>query len=122
MSKLSESEEKFKQERDPEILLGDRRHPKGWKSMSLQEKYEFIATRRLAEDRQGVTSHSEIKETGILSISQYERRLGREVYSELGSLDTVAPKPGVFHRVHVRDLRGVRNVESKVQKTKETNE
>lgn len=97
-------------DQDPEFLLGERRHPRGWKSFTLEEKYEYIATRILAEDRHGTTSHQEIKESGILSVSQYERRKNREVYSEIGSLDTIKPTEGVFNRVHVRDIRGVRNI------------
>jgi hypothetical protein len=100
-------------ERDPEVLLGDRRHPRGWKSLSYEEQLEYIATRLLAEDRHGTTSHSDIKETGILSVSQYERRRNREVYTEQGHMDEVSTggrggsKEGVFSRVHTRDLRGV---------------
>lgn len=77
--------------------------------MTIEEQYEYIATRMLAEDRHGTTSHQEIKESGILSVSQYERRRNREVYSEQGSLDTIKPKAGVFSRTHVRDIRGVRS-------------
>lgn len=97
-------------DQDPEFLLGERRHPRGWKSLTYEEKLEYIGTRILAEDRHGTTSHQEIKESGILSVSQYERRRNREVYSEVGSLDTIKPTQGVFNRVHVRDIRGVRNV------------
>ena len=95
-------------DQDPEVLLGERRRPKGWKALTREEKFEYIATRILAEDRHGTTSHQEIKDSGILSISQYERRRNREVYSEQGSLDTIKPKQGVFSRTHVRDIRGVR--------------
>lgn len=95
-------------ERDIEKLLAGRKKPKGWKYFSEQEKLDWIATRMLAEDRHGVTSHSEIKESGILSVSQYERRRAREVHSEFGSLDVIKPTEGVFSRVHVRDLRGRR--------------
>lgn len=100
-------------DQDPDVLLGDRRHPRGWKSMTYEEQLEYIATRMLAEDRQGTTSHQEIKESGILSVSQYERRRNREVYSEQGNLDTIKPKKGVFSRTHVRDIRGVRSTERK---------
>jgi len=95
---------------DPEDLLGDRQHPKGWKSMSNEQKLEYIANRILAEDREGTTSHTEIKESGILSISQYERRKSKEVYSVYGDLDNMpnSRDPGVFSRTHVRDIRGVR--------------
>lgn len=93
-------------ERDPEVLMGDRKRPKKWKFMTYNEKLDFIATRILAEDRVGTTSHKEIKDSGILSISQYERRKRREVYSEYGDLDTIKPKAGNFSRAHVRDLRG----------------
>jgi hypothetical protein len=96
-------------ERDPEVLLGDRPHPKGWRSMTDEQKWEYIATRMLAEDREGITSHNEIKESGILSTSQYERRKSREVYSIYGDLDEKRPVQGVFSRTHVRDIRGVRN-------------
>jgi hypothetical protein len=104
-------------DKDPEVLLGERRHPKGWTSLSYEEQLEYIATRILAEDRHGTTSHSEIKESGILSVSQYERRRNREVYTERDSLDSVSTggrggtKEGVFSRVHTRDIRGVRNPE-----------
>lgn len=94
--------------KDPEILLDGRRHPRGWMSLTYEEKLEYIGTRILAEDRHGTTSHQEIKESGILSVSQMERRRNREVYSEIGSLDTIRPIFGVFNRVHVRDIRGVR--------------
>lgn len=95
-------------DQDPELLLDGRRRPRGWKSLSYEEKLEWIATRILAEDRHGTTSHQEIKESGILSVSQYERRRNREVYSEVGSLDNIKPTQGVFSRTHVRDIRGVR--------------
>ena len=95
-------------DQDPELLLDGRRRPRGWKSLTYEEKLEWIATRILAEDRHGTTSHQEIKESGILSVSQYERRRNREVYSEVGSLDNIKPTQGVFSRTHVRDIRGVR--------------
>jgi len=98
-----------------EDLLGDRPHPKGWKSMTDTQKLDYIATRMLAEDRDGTTSHTEIKDSGILSVSQFERRRSREVFSQYGELDTKRPEPGVFSRTHVRDIRGVRTV----KKTKE---
>ena len=103
-------------DRDPEVLLGDRRHPKGWKSLTYEEQLEYIGSRILAEDRHGTTSHSEIKESGILSVSQYERRRNREVYTDLGHMDSISTggkggtKEGVFSRVHARDIRGVRDV------------
>jgi len=77
--------------------------------LTYEEKLEWIATRILADDRKGTTSHQEIKESGILSVSQYERRRNREVYSEVGSLDDIKPTQGVFSRTHVRDIRGVRS-------------
>lgn len=98
-------------DRDPEVLLGDRRHPRGWKSLTYEEQLEYIANRILAEDRHGTTSHEDIKESGILSLSQYERRRNREVYSEQGSLDEIKPAQGVFSRTHTRDIRGVRKSE-----------
>jgi len=100
------TEDELRYEKDPNKLLNGRKKPKGWKYLSYEEKIDFISTRLLAEDRHGVTSHNEIKETGILSVSQYERRRNREVYSEIGSLDTIKPTEGIFSRVHVRDLRG----------------
>lgn len=93
-------------ERDLERLLAGRKKPKGWKYLTYEDQLDWIATRILAEDRHGITSHQEIKESGILSVSQYERRRNREVHSEFGSLDVVKPTEGVFGRVHVRDLRG----------------
>lgn len=96
--------------KDPEVLLDGRRHPRGWKIMTYEQKLDYIASRIIAEDRHGITSHKELKESGILSTSQYERRRNREVYSQTGDLDSVKVKPGVFSRAHVRDLRGVRNI------------
>ncbi len=101
-------------DKDPEVLLDGRRHPRGWKSLTYEEQLEYIATRILAEDRHGTTSHQEIKESGILSVSQYERRRGREVYTEIDSLDSIktggrgGSAEGVFSRTHVRDIRGIR--------------
>lgn len=103
-------EETYVDSTDPEVLLGDRRHPRGWKAMTYEQKLDYIASRIIAEDRHGITSHKELKESGILSTSQYERRRNREVYSQAGDLDSVKVKPGVFTRTHVRDIRGVRNV------------
>lgn len=95
--------------KDPEVLLGDRNHPRGWKAMTYEQKLDYIASRIIAEDRHGITSHKELKESGILSTSQYERRRNREVYSQVGDLDAIKVKPGVFSRTHIRDIRGVRN-------------
>ena len=109
--KKKKEEEEVKAEilsTDPEVLLGDRRHPRGWKLMNYEQKLDYIASRILAEDRHGVTSHKELKESGILSTSQYERRRNREVYSQVGDLDSIKVKEGVFSRTHVRDIRGVR--------------
>lgn len=97
-------------ERDPEKLMGDRKRPKHWDLLSFEEKLEYIASRILAEDRHGITSHKALKETGILSNSQYERRRNREVYSQFGSLDEIKPTQGSFSRSHVRDLRGYKAV------------
>lgn len=97
-------------ERDPDKLMGDRKRPKGWEELSFEEKLEYIATRILAEDRHGVTSHKALKETGILSSSQYERRRNREVYSQFGSLDEIKPSEGSFSRAHTRDIRGYKTV------------
>lgn len=75
---------------DPDSLLGSRKRPKGWDSLSQGAKLDYIATRILAEDRRGITSHNALRESGILSVSQYERRLAREVYSNYrdgGDLD-----------------------------------
>lgn len=95
---------------DPEVLLGDRNHPRGWKIMTYEQKLDYIASRIIAEDRHGITSHKELKESGILSTSQYERRRNREVYSQVGDLDAIKVQPGVFSRTHIRDIRGVRNL------------
>lgn len=97
-------------ERDPDKLMGERKRPKDWDELPVEQKLEYIATRILAEDRFGVTSHKALKETGILSNSQYERRRNREVYSEFGSLDEIKPNEGQFSRTHVRDLRGYKSV------------
>lgn len=102
--------------KDPEFLLGDRRKPRDWNKLTNEQKLDYIASRIIAEDRHGVTSHKELKETGILSISQYERRRKREVYSQTGDLDTVKVKPGQFSKSHVRDLRGVRDADGAAEK------
>lgn len=103
--------------KDPEVLLNGRRHPRGWKLLTYEQKLDYIATRMLAEDRHGTTSHKKLKESGILSVSQYERRRNREVYSQQGDLDTIKVKRGVFNRAHVRDIRGVRNVPTAPEET-----
>lgn len=108
---LSSYEEEIANNKDPDFLLGDRRKPRGWNKLTYEQKLDHIATRLIAEDRKGITSHKELKESGILSVSQYERRRKREVYSQLGDLDTVKVKEGQFSRVHVRDLRGLKQAE-----------
>lgn len=77
--------------------------------MSREEKLDFIATRILAEDRrrQGLTSHRAIRETGILSISQYERRLSKEV---TGNLNAHVDR-GVFGRVARAGKRSIRRTD-----------
>lgn len=123
MGSLGKLQEEIKNSKDPDVLLGDRRKPRGWSSLTYEQKLDHIASRIIAEDRHGVTSHKELKETGILSVSQYERRRKREVYSQLGDLDTIKVKEGQFSRAHVRDLRGLRNtedVERPPQKVKTT--
>lgn len=75
---------------DPDRLLGNRKKPKGWELLSKGAKLDYVATRILAEDRHGMKSHTDLRNTGILSVSQYERRLSREVYSNFrdsGDLD-----------------------------------
>lgn len=84
---------------DPEELITrlNLRRPRGWRRMNTSGKLDFIATRILAESRT-TKSHRVMKEEGILSTSQMERRKRREVYSKLGSLD-ISPLPrGQFSR------------------------
>lgn len=75
--------------------------PKSWDKLSAIGQLDYIATRILAGSRT-TTSHREMREEGILSVSQYERRLAREVYSSYGTLDGIPPERGVFGRRHVR--------------------
>lgn len=117
---LAEIEAEIKDERNPEKLLGSRKHPKGWRSLSYAERLEFVAGRILAEDRSGITSHREIKETGILSASQEQRRRDHEVFGGY-DFDIIPPTEGVFSRVHTRDIRGVRGSgETYVYESEET--
>lgn len=87
--------------RDPESLVDQYglRRPRGWNSMSVSRKLDFIATRMLANSRT-TRSHKKMKEEGILSVSQMERRRRREVYSKFGSLDAIPPQRGTFSRVY----------------------
>jgi hypothetical protein len=78
--------------------------PKQWHRLSRTSKLDFIATRILANSRT-TTSHTAMREEGILSVSQYERRLNREVYSSRGSLEEVPPDRGVFGRQHIKRTR-----------------
>lgn len=118
---LNKLQQDIHNSKDPDVLLGDRRKPRGWSSLTYEQKLDYIASRIIAEDRHGVTSHKELKETGILSVSQYERRRKREVYSQLGDLDTIKVKEGQFSRAHVRDLRGLsEDIERPAQKVKVT--
>lgn len=116
-SRLETQKEEIANSKDPDFLLGDRRKPRGWNKLTYEQKLDYIATRLIAEDRRGITSHKELKESGILSVSQYERRRKREVYSQLGDLDTVKVKEGQFSRVHVRDLRGLKESEGAEKKS-----
>lgn len=75
--------------------------PKHWSKMSKVSQLDFVATRILANSRT-TTSHNAMREEGILSISQYDRRLAKEVYSTHGSLDELPPVRGVFGRKHVK--------------------
>lgn len=72
-------------------------------SLPRHQQLDFIATRIIAKSRT-TTSHREMREEGILSVSQYERRLHREVYSNHGTLaiQTDDMKNGIFGRVHVK--------------------
>lgn len=72
-------------------------------SMPRHHQLDFIATRIIAKSRT-TTSHREMREEGILSVSQYERRLHREVYSNHGTLalQTDEMRNGIFGRVHVK--------------------
>lgn len=96
----SDYEADIADERNPEKLLGTRAHPRGWRSMSRQEKLDYIASRILAEDRAGITSHRALRESGILSPDQMRRRREREVYSsttEAGGLDDTNKPVGNRH-------------------------
>lgn len=86
---------------DPEELVDQYsiKRPRGWNSMSKFGKLDFIATRMLAMSRT-TKSHRVMKEEGILSVSQMERRRRREVYSKFGSLDAIPPVRGQFSRVY----------------------
>jgi hypothetical protein len=102
-AKRSEIVERIRAGEDLEALMGDRRRPKDWGRMGRDAKLDFIATRMIAEDRHGITSHTQLKEGhSILSVSQYERRLAREVYSDLGSLEDIPPSRGAFSRKYAR--------------------
>lgn len=75
--------------------------PKKFDLLPKVTQLDYIATRILAKSRT-TTSHREMRDEGILSISQYERRLHREVYSNYGTLNniqTVEMQQGVFGRV-----------------------
>lgn len=105
---------------DFEALLGDRKKPWNWEDMDDSERLDFIATRMLAEDRNdsGITSHAEMKDSGILSESQMERRIRREVYSvvqEWGDIIS-GPEitPGVFGRIH-RETRRTKGWDSGIE-------
>lgn len=80
------------EERNPEVLLGDRKKPDDWAELTVTEKLDYIASRILAEDRhrRGLTRIHDILATGILSESQYERRIRKEVFA--------APIPTYFER------------------------
>lgn len=62
-----------------------------------------MATEILAKDRKdsGITSHEAIRETGIMSESQYERRTSREVYSFDGHLDALSSS----HRMAIDQIQ-----------------
>lgn len=103
MSDARDRLKKIHHSNDPEELLDGRKKPKNWEQMTKYEQLDHIASRILAEDRHGITSHTAMKESGILSVSQYERRLAKEVYStekSLGGLDNqdVPVSSGVFGR------------------------
>lgn len=79
----------------------DIKPPKKFDVLPKVAQLDYIATRILAKSRT-TTSHREMREEGILSVSQYERRLHREVYSNFGTLNniqTVEMQQGVFGRV-----------------------
>lgn len=77
---------------NPEELLGDRKKPDDWDDLTVTEQLDYIAGRILAEDRhnRGITKISEMRDSGILSTSQYERRIRKEVFA--------APIPTYFER------------------------
>lgn len=112
---MSKDKPEVNEEINPEklfdsLLKSGSKRPKEWNLLSHEAKLEFIATRMLAEDRHGTTKHSEIKDSGILSVSQYERRLAREVssnYFDLGGLDNqdVPITTGIFGRAHKKSTR-----------------
>lgn len=94
---------------DFDAMMQGRPYPAGWTKMDDTEKLDHVATRMLAEDRtaHGIKKHEYLREEGILSKSQRERRLRREVYSydsvllpELEGLSREQFHKGVFGRIH----------------------
>lgn len=77
--------------------------PYRWENMSESAKLDYVAGRVLAQDRRrrGVTSHNAMKAEGYLSVSQLERRINREVFSDTGDLSRT-PQRGVFSRTYRR--------------------
>lgn len=78
--------------------------PKKFDLLPKSAQLDHIATRILADSRT-TTSHTEMREEGILSVSQYERRLHKEVYSDYGTLNNILTdeiQAGVFGRAYVK--------------------
>lgn len=90
--------------------------PKKWSSYTISDKLDYIATRILAEDREGKTSKQEILEEGYHSIAQEKRRLSRLVFfgnripdgqfdGDEQNTDYIDNffRRGVFNRTHVNN-------------------
>lgn len=88
-------------------------NPKKFAGLSKAMQLDYVATRMIAQSRT-TTKHTEMRAEGILSVSQFERRVSREVYSNYGTLNhPQAPEPtrGVFTRKHVMK-KGIRHYDT----------
>lgn len=77
--------------------------PSRFAGLSQSKQLDYLSTRIIAQSRT-TTSINEMKESGILSVSQYERRVAKEVYSNYGTLNHIMSdelKSGVFGRKYV---------------------
>lgn len=64
--------------------------------MTVVQKLDYIATRIIMEDRAGITSHTELREYGVLSPDQYRRRLNREYYDGSGGMGIQETEDGGY--------------------------